>query len=284
MSISDQEAPVAAHVPARRRRHAGAAAARLDDSGRRRRSADRRRAGRRASARSTSRTAPSCRSGRRPTEGAGFELSRDPAAAQAVPRASINVISDLECALAYGSGATANHNRSAAAFLSGAFAKTGAQAGAGHHDRPGRRAEDRPGHAAAVARADDRGGEPQLRRRPELRLPRHDLVAGPELAAADGEQPAGRLRAAVRRRQHGRGARGAPRSSRSACSIRCSARRRRCSARCRPSDRTRLDQYLTDVREIERRIQKAGAAAVRRPAGAGGADRASRTTSKSTSS
>src|SRR4030095_5195407 len=39
----------------------------------------------------------------------------------------INVISDLRHANAYGSGATANHNRSAAAYLSGAFAETGAQ-------------------------------------------------------------------------------------------------------------------------------------------------------------
>ena len=36
----------------------------------------------------------------------------------------VNVVSGLEHKLAYGSGATANHNRSAAAYLSGAFAKT----------------------------------------------------------------------------------------------------------------------------------------------------------------
>src|SRR5215216_600018 len=39
----------------------------------------------------------------------------------------IAVISDTSHALAYGSGATANHNRAAAAFLSGAFAEVGAQ-------------------------------------------------------------------------------------------------------------------------------------------------------------
>ena len=53
-------------------------------------------------------------------------------------------------------------------------------------------------------------------------------------------------------------AQGAARSSRSACSTRCRRGRRRCSGSCRRRDRTRLDQYLTDVREIERRIQKAG--------------------------
>ena len=73
-----------------------------------------------------------------------------------------------------------------------------------HHDGSGRRAEDRPGHAAAVARADDRGRDAQLRRRPQLRVSRHDLLAEPDLAAADGEQPAGRVRATVRRRQHRR--------------------------------------------------------------------------------
>ena len=36
---------------------------------------------------------------------------------------------------------------------------------------------DRTGHAAAVARADDRGRDAQLRRRSELRLSRHDFVA-----------------------------------------------------------------------------------------------------------
>ncbi len=67
-----------------------------------------------------------------------------------------------------------------------------------HHRRSDRRAEDRSGHAAALARADDRGAEPELRRRPELFLPRHDLLAGAACTAADAEQPAGRVRASVR--------------------------------------------------------------------------------------
>src|SRR5688572_15893257 len=60
------------------------------------------------------------------TEGANFELSEILQPLKAFHN-KINVISDLECALAYGSGATANHNRSAAAFLSAAFAKVGAR-------------------------------------------------------------------------------------------------------------------------------------------------------------
>jgi hypothetical protein len=44
-------------------------------------------------------------------------------------RKYVNVISDLSHPAAYGSGsATANHNRSAAAFLSGAHGKEGPQA------------------------------------------------------------------------------------------------------------------------------------------------------------
>src|SRR5512134_3609498 len=60
-------------------------------------------------------------------EGAGFELTE---ILQPIKPFydQVSVISDLRHALAYGSGATANHNRAAAAFLSGAFAKVGAQA------------------------------------------------------------------------------------------------------------------------------------------------------------
>ena len=48
----------------------------------------------------------------------------------------VNVISDLRHAMAYGSGATANHNRAAAAFLSGAFAEVGAQPSLGMEATP----------------------------------------------------------------------------------------------------------------------------------------------------
>ena len=61
-------------------------------------------------------------------EGAGFELSEilQPLARF---RDRVNVISNLSHPQAYGSGsATANHNRSAAAFLSGSHARAGAQA------------------------------------------------------------------------------------------------------------------------------------------------------------
>src|SRR5687767_12861506 len=60
------------------------------------------------------------------SDGPGFELSEILQPLKPF-YGKFNVISDLEHKLAYGSGATANHNRSAAAFLSGAFAKTGAK-------------------------------------------------------------------------------------------------------------------------------------------------------------
>ena len=60
------------------------------------------------------------------TEGAGFELSEILQPLKPF-HSQINVISGLEHAQAYGSGATANHNRSAASFLSAAHAQTGAK-------------------------------------------------------------------------------------------------------------------------------------------------------------
>ena len=60
------------------------------------------------------------------TEGAGYELTEILTPIKPFYD-QVNVISDLRHALAYGSGATANHNRAAAAFLSGAFAEPGAQ-------------------------------------------------------------------------------------------------------------------------------------------------------------
>ena len=130
-------------------------------------------------------------------------------------------------------------------------------AAARHHRRSGRGAEDRAGHAAAVARADDRRAEPELRRRPELLVSRHDLVAGPARAAADAEQSAGRLRAPVRRRQHRTAAQGAARAVDQPA--RLGAGRSRLAAEQAPGRRPHAPRPVSeDVREIERRVQKAG--------------------------
>src|SRR5438270_7018938 len=64
-------------------------------------------------------------------EGAGFDFSLILKPLEPF-RDRINVISDLSHPAAYGGGsATANHNRSAAAFLTGAHAEAGTQARCG---------------------------------------------------------------------------------------------------------------------------------------------------------
>ncbi len=70
---------------------------------------------------------------------------------------------------------------------------------------PGAGRPHRSGHAAAVDRTGDRGSRLELRLGLRLRVLQHHLLAHAHAAAADGEQPAGRLRAPVRRR-HQRGA------------------------------------------------------------------------------
>ncbi len=82
-----------------------------------------------------------------------------------------------------------------------------------HDDRSDHRAEDRRREPAAVAAARRRGSRrelEQLRRRLQLHLHEHDLLVGAVLAAADGAEPAGGVRADVRRRQHGGAAGRAP--------------------------------------------------------------------------
>ena len=60
----------------------------------------------------------------------------------------------------------------------------------------------------------------QLRRRLQLHLHEHDLVVVADVAAADGAEPAGGVRADVRRRQHGRAARRAAEARPAASSTR----------------------------------------------------------------
>ena len=122
------------------------------------------------------------------------------------------------------------------------------------------RQQDRPGHAAAVARAGHRGLhrlDRRLRHGVQLRLHEHDLVEDADDAAADGDQPARRVRADVRPARHER------RSAWRACadnrSILDSVREEasRSAEEAGRQDRARLNDYLDNVREIEQRIQKA---------------------------
>ena len=106
-----------------------------------------------------------------------------------------------------------------------------------HHHRSDDRAEDRPGQPDALdAARRRRSGRQlqQLRRRLQLHLHQHHLVVHADLAAADGAESAGRVRAHVRRRQHGRAARRAPQAGSAAFSIRSPAASRGFAATSAP--------------------------------------------------
>ena len=106
----------------------------------------------------------------------------------------------------------------------------------------------------------------QLRERLQLRLHEHAGVELADHAAADREQPARGLRAAVRRRRHvgGSGWR-RPRQNRSILDSVIERAGSGCSARSGPADRTTVGDYLDSVREVERRIQNDRDARRRRP-------------------
>jgi hypothetical protein len=170
----------------------------------------------------------------------------------------LNVISDLRHALAYGSGATANHNRSAASFLSGAFAKVGAQA--------------HLGITMDQVAAQKIGQDTPL---PSIEL----MIEGTSLNCGDGlscsyrdtiswQGPTSPLPMqnnpqVVFERLFGDGNTAVQRKLRrdQSLSLLDSVTEEAAilQRKLPVSDRTRLDQYLSDVREIERRVQKAGA-------------------------
>jgi hypothetical protein len=189
-------------------------------------------------------------------DGTGFAMSEilQPLAPY---QSQVNIISGLEHKLAYGSGATANHNRAAASFLSGAFAKTGA--------------EPHLGVTVDQIVARKIGQDTPL---PSLEL----AIEGTSLNCGDGLScsyrdtiswqgttsplPMQNNPQVVFERLFGDGTTSALRKARRDQSVslldsvreEASALQRRLPA----EDRTRVDQYLTDVREIERRVQKMG--------------------------
>ena len=169
----------------------------------------------------------------------------------------VTVVSGLRHALAYGSGATANHNRSAAAFLSGAFAKRGARA----------QLDVTVDQVVARAKGQDTP-LPSL----ELMIEERSLNCGDGLSCSyrdtiswqgpSSPLPMQNNPQVVFERLFGDGTTDAERRARRQQSLslldsvlgEATSLQRRLPV----SDRMRLDQYLTDVREIERRIQKAG--------------------------
>jgi hypothetical protein len=190
------------------------------------------------------------------TEGAGFELS---AILQPLKPFynQINVISDLRHANAYGSGATANHNRSAAAYLSGAFAEVGAQPSLGI--TVDQIAAQKIGQDTPLPSLELTIEEPSLNCGDGLSCSYRDTISwqGPHAPLPMQNNPQ-----VVFERLFGDGNTAEQRKTRRAQSIslldsvvgEATSLQRKLPA----TDRTRLDQYLSDVREIERRVQKAG--------------------------
>jgi hypothetical protein len=190
------------------------------------------------------------------TDGAGFELTE---ILQPIKPFydRVTVISDLRHASAYGSGATANHNRSAAAFLSGAFAEVGAQPSLGI--TVDQIAAQKIGQDTPLPSLELTIEEPSLNCGDGLSCSYRDTISwqGPHAPLPMQNNPQ-----VVFERLFGDGNSAAQRKARRDQSIslldsvvgEATALQRKLPA----SDRSRLDQYLTDVREIERRVQKAG--------------------------
>jgi len=189
-------------------------------------------------------------------EGAGFELT--PILQPLKPFYSqINIISDLRHANAYGSGATANHNRSAAAYLSGAFAETGAQPSLGI--TVDQIAAQKIGQDTPLPSLELTIEEPSLNCGDGLSCSYRDTISwqGPHAPLPMQNNPQ-----VVFERLFGDGNTAEQRKTRRAQSIslldsvvgEAASLQRKLPV----TDRTRLDQYLSDVREIERRVQKAG--------------------------
>jgi uncharacterized protein DUF1552 len=187
------------------------------------------------------------------TEGTGFEFSEILKPLEPF-RDRVNVISDLSHPQAYGSGsATANHNRSAAAFLSGSHAQAGAQA--------------HLGITVDQVIAQKLGQETPLPSI-ELMLEEASLNCGEGLSCAYRDTiswqgptsplPMQNNPQVVFERLFGDGNTDAERRSRRQQSIslldsvlgEVSALQRKLPA----SDRGRLDQYLTDVREFDLQV------------------------------
>jgi uncharacterized protein DUF1552 len=189
-------------------------------------------------------------------EGAGFELT--PILQPLKPfYTQINIISDLRHANAYGSGATANHNRSAAAYLSGAFAEVGAQPSLGI--TVDQIAALKIGQDTPLPSLELTIEEPSLNCGDGLSCSYRDTISwqGPHAPLPMQNNPQ-----VVFERLFGDGNTAEQRKTRRAQSIslldsvvgEAASLQRKLPA----TDRTRLDQYLSDVREIERRVQKAG--------------------------
>jgi hypothetical protein len=192
-----------------------------------------------------------------PTDGGGFEFSEILQPLEPF-RDWITVVSDLRHPMGYGSGsATANHNRSSAVFLTGAFAETGALPHLGiSMDQA----------AAAVIGQDT--PLPSL----EMSIEDGSLSCGEGLSCAyrntiswqgpTSPLPMENSPQVVFERLFGDGSTDSQRRLRrqQALGLLDSVMGDLSSLRSDlpVSDRNRLDEYLEDVREIERRVERIG--------------------------
>ena len=216
LHVSDQEARFAADDPAWRGRHAVAAAARRDGAGGDGAGADG------GQPRSRGSSACSCRTARRPATGCPRRRARSPAELpfnwkplEPFVKQTV-ILSGLHSRSAEPPpGVTGADHWVAAAFMCAVKPRktAGADVYCRHDHRPADRAADRAREPDAVDAAGGGGSGrqlEQLRRGLQLHLHEHHLVGVAHVAAADGAQPAGGVRADVRRRQHRRAAHGAP--------------------------------------------------------------------------
>jgi hypothetical protein len=190
------------------------------------------------------------------TEGSGFELTEILQPLKPFYQ-QINVISDLSHPQAYGGGsATSNHNRSAATFLSGAHAEAGPRAHLGI--TMDQFAAQHIGQETPLPSVEMMIEDATLSCGDGLSCAYRDTISwqGPTSPLPMQNNPQ-----VLFERLFGDGATDAERRARRQQSVslldsvrgEASALQRRLPA----IDRNRVDQYLTDVREIERRIEKA---------------------------
>ncbi len=186
--------------------------------------------------------------------GADFELT--PILKPLEPfRDSLTVVSEL-CTPADGHGTTV------AAWLTGSVPKKtdGRRRPGREVGRSGDRVADRIEYGVSRrsnSRPRTSRATSAVRRVLRLRLHEHAVVAHSDGTAADGNQSAHALRADVRRWSDQPHARSSGCSRIAASSIRWPSRSRDCQLGLGTRDRQRLSDYLEDIREIERRIQRA---------------------------
>ncbi len=189
-------------------------------------------------------------------EGSDFEFSEILQPLQPF-RNRINVISDLSHPQAYGGGsATSNHTRSAAAYLSGAQAKSGPQAYLGV--TVDQYAAKRIGQDTPLPSIELGIEDPSLSCGDGLSCAYRDTISwqGPTSPLPMQNNPQ-----VVFERLFGDGSTDAERKNRRLQSMSLldavMGEAAALQKKLPNADRTRVDQYLSDVREIERRIEKA---------------------------